>query len=84
MTEKELFTIDGCSLQDAERHIKNGSAAYPIDEWIALHTPDNDMFEGFAIGKDVPTIEDIKNGKSAYHSYVEDEEGNGFILEYVL
>lgn len=84
MKEKELFIADGCSTQDAERHIKNGSAAYPIDEWIALHTPGSDNFEGFAIGEDVPTIEAIKSGKTEHYSYVENDDGNGFILEYVL
>lgn len=83
MTEKELFMLDGCSPRDVDRHIKNGSTAYPIDEWIALHTPGNDNFEGFAIGEDVPTVEDIKNRKTEHYSYVEDD-GNGFILEYVL
>ena len=83
MTDKELFILDKCTPKEAEAFIKKGSVAYPIQDWIDIHTPGSRYFEGAAIGEDVPTIEEIKKGLHEIR-YVKDHNGNEYILEYVL
>lgn len=73
----ELFQTDGCTKVEAERHIKNGSAAVKVADW-AQYAEDNDLRneDGERI-----TLDEIRSERDVHSVTLNGEE---YLLLYVL
>lgn len=77
--EIEILMNDGCTQYDAERHMKNGTLIYEMDEFMK----NADEYLSYMEEKE-EFLEQIKDGVAPEDWGIAEYEGQKYIIQYCL